>query len=61
MPQGSDPVASRTQLELLDLRLIDPLRWPGLIMDVSFRVLYLIFDQLLSWLVLPRGRARRIF
>jgi hypothetical protein len=25
---------------------------PGMIMDVSFRFLYLIFDRLLSWLVL---------
>jgi hypothetical protein len=28
-----------------------------MIMDVSFRMLYLIFDQLLSWLVLLLGRA----
>ena len=31
-------------------------QWPGMIMDVSFRFLYLIFSRLLSWLMLL-GRA----
>jgi putative transposase len=32
--------------------VIRNLPWPGMIMDVSLRFLYLIFDRLLSWLVL---------